>query len=131
LSRGKFWAITDDKAAAAMWRYLRAAMEGAARRNLELLAEALVSGAVDPEFAPDEFKRQADRLDGVSRKEIIVLAAFLRTNTLPAADGEAALVTRFKATIARASESGLFESEEDVESWSALIDQIQNCYRYS
>jgi hypothetical protein len=119
LSRGKYWAITEDKAAAAMWRYLRAATEGAARRNLDLLAEALVSGAVDPEFAPDEFKRQADRLESVNRKEIVVLAAYLRVNVMPAAPGEAALVTRHKAAVARAMDSGLFTHEEDVETCSS------------
>jgi len=49
-------------------------MEGAAPQNLDLLAEALISGAVDPEFAPDEGKRHAGRLNGLNRKEIIVLA---------------------------------------------------------
>lgn len=115
LSRGKYWAITDDKAAAAMWRYMRAAMEGAARRNLDLLAEAFVSGAVEPEFAPDEFKRQADRLEGVNRKEIIVLAAFLSSNSLPAVEGETVLVTRYKSAVLRAMESGLFEGDEEID----------------
>lgn len=115
LSRGKYWAITDDKAAAAMWRYLRAAMEGAARRNLDLLAEALVNGAVDPEFAPDEFKRQADRLETLDRKEVIVLAAFLHVNSLPAVQNEVALVSRYRAAVLRAIESNLLVDEEEVD----------------
>jgi len=121
LERGKPWAIADDKAAAAMWRYLRAAREGTARRNLDLIAEALIGGATDPEFAPDEFKRQADRLEGVNQREILVLAAFLHA-VLHTPESERNLfVDQHEAAVKRAMETGLFHSEEEVDTWMASL----------
>jgi hypothetical protein len=55
LSKGKHWAITEDQAAAALFAYMRAAEEGAARVNLEMIAEAFANSAQEPSFAPDEF----------------------------------------------------------------------------
>jgi hypothetical protein len=78
LQRGKLWAISDDDAAAALWTYLRAAQEGAARRNLEMMAEALATAAAEPSFYPNEFRRQASVLADLSREEVYVLAAFIR-----------------------------------------------------
>jgi hypothetical protein len=115
LKAGKPWAISEDKAAAAMWRYMRATTEGAALRNLELLADALVNGAVDPEFAPDEFKRQADRLEGLDRDEILALAAFIRSRHLEADENGTAIVVRYKAAVADLIARGHFADEDAVD----------------
>lgn len=74
IARGKPWRITDDKAAAAMLTYRRAVEEGVAQLNLEMLARVLVTGAQEPEFAPDEFRRQAEMIANLSVDEITVLA---------------------------------------------------------
>ena len=87
LKKGKSWTISDDDAAAALWTYLRAAQEGAARRNLEMMAEALTSAAEEPSFYPDEFRRQARLLSDLSREEIYILAAFIRAKRPFPADG--------------------------------------------
>jgi hypothetical protein len=78
--KGKPWAIQDDDAAAAMFAYLRAVQEGAAKANLRMIAEALFNAAQEPTFAPDEFRRHADALAALSRDEILLLAAFIRAN---------------------------------------------------
>jgi hypothetical protein len=80
LRNGKHWAITDDQAVAALFAYARAASEGAARVNLRMIAEALANSAQEPSFAPDEFRRHADSLAGLSRDEILLLASFIRAN---------------------------------------------------
>jgi predicted TPR repeat methyltransferase len=78
LAKGKHWAITDDKAAAAMWAYQRAAREGAARLNLELMAEALVTGAAERSFVPNTFRHHAEALASLSREEAVLLACMMR-----------------------------------------------------
>jgi len=80
LQKGKLGAIADDDAAAAMFTYLRAAQEGAARINLRMMAEAFVNASREPTFAPDEFRRQSIALASLSRDEVLLLAAFLRAN---------------------------------------------------
>jgi hypothetical protein len=79
LEKGKHWAITDDDAAAAIFSYLRAAQEGAARVNLRMMAEALFNAAQESTFEPVEFRRHASALASLSRDEVLLLAAFLHT----------------------------------------------------
>ena len=114
LAAGKYWAISDDKAAAALWRYMRAAQEGSARRNLELLAEALVTGAADAAFAPDEFKRLANRLDDLSREEVLVLAAFVKARASPVPEGEDAGSVFHRSAVAAALAFGVFKDRDAV-----------------
>lgn len=121
IARGRPWAVHEDAAAAALWRYMRAATEGTARLNLELLADALVNGVAEPTFAPDEFKQQADRLESLTREEIFVVAAMLRVRNVPAADGEAAHVTRYNAAIQEALGMGVFQDQGDVTACMASL----------
>lgn len=78
LKAGKWWVITEDQGAAALFAYLRAAEEGAARRNLELIAEVLTNGATDPEFDTNEFRRHARHLAELSREEAIALGVMMK-----------------------------------------------------
>jgi len=78
MAAGRPWAITEDQGAAALFTYLRAAEEGVARRNLDLMAQALASMAPEPTFAPDEFRRHARVLADLSFDEIKVLASVMR-----------------------------------------------------
>lgn len=80
VAKGKPWVITDDEATAALFAYFNAAREGAARINLQMIAEALAAGASEPTFAPDTFRRHAGDLASLSRDEVLVLAAFHRAN---------------------------------------------------
>ncbi|HXQ10713.1 MAG TPA: hypothetical protein VN805_06900 [Caulobacteraceae bacterium] len=77
-AKGRPWLVTEEAAAGALFAYFRAAAEGVARRNLDLMAEALSSLAAEPAFAPDEFRRQALRIADLTYEEIVLLAAFLR-----------------------------------------------------
>ena len=103
LERGKLWAITDDKAAAAIFVYLRAARDGAARINLRMMAEALINAAQEPTFAPDEFRRQADALASLSRDEVLLLAAFLRAHRHAAEQRRDAVDSKKSADLAWAA----------------------------
>jgi len=80
MARGKVYRITDDKAAAALFAYMRAAEEGAARLNLEMIAEAFANSAQEATFAPDEFRRHTRMLADLSREEIVVIAALIKAN---------------------------------------------------
>lgn len=82
LAKGQYWAITDDQAAAALFTYLRAAEEGAARRNLELIAEVLANAAIEPDFDPNEFRRHARHLAELSRAEAIALGVMMKAQEL-------------------------------------------------
>lgn len=82
LKAGKWWVITEDQGAAALFAYLRAAEEGAARRNLELIAEVLVNGGADPDFDTNEFRRHARHLAELSREEAIALGIMMKADEL-------------------------------------------------
>lgn len=118
VSKGKTWAISDDKAAAAIWRYQRAMMEGAARRNLELLAEALVNFAADPEFVPNDFLRHADALASLSREEVLVVASFMRARRL--LGDQASVPQLWEEAIAAGKRYG-FRDEADFEAHAAPL----------
>lgn len=77
LRRGNYWAVAQDQVFATILRFERAAVEGAARINLELLADAASKTLSEPTFAPNEFLRHADALASLSREEVLVLQAVL------------------------------------------------------
>ncbi len=78
MRKGRPWRLTEKAGAAALFSYLRAAQEGVASRNLELLAEALVRSAEEATFAPDEFRRHSTRIADLSREEILITAELIR-----------------------------------------------------
>jgi hypothetical protein len=82
LSKGKHWAITEDQAAAALFAYMRAAEEGAARVNLEMIAEAFANSAQEPSFAPDEFRHRVRMLASLSREEVNIIAQLIKATRL-------------------------------------------------
>lgn len=67
-----------DDSAAILYRYLRAAEEGAARLNLRLLAAVFSGQARERSIAPDEFLYFADMLASLRRDEVILLGTLLR-----------------------------------------------------
>ena len=74
LERGQTWAWTEDESAAALFGYFRAAQEGAARINLELMADAFANGATDATLSSDVFRRHSQMLASLSRDEVLFLA---------------------------------------------------------
>jgi hypothetical protein len=86
MARGKPWLISENDAAAALLSILRAAEEGVARRNLDLMAEALANQAAEEVFHPDVFRSQAAMLADLSVEEIFILAAFIRVRQREAAE---------------------------------------------
>jgi hypothetical protein len=64
---------SSDDAAGVVIRFLRAALEGAARRNLKLLAQAIVGKLKVGKLTADEFLWHADILASLSREEILVI----------------------------------------------------------
>ncbi|MGU3495408.1 hypothetical protein ACLBXM_15300 [Xanthobacteraceae bacterium A53D] len=69
---------TQDEASAILWRYLRAAEEGAAHLNLRIMA-SIMSGRPDaPPIYASEFLRWSDLITSLSRQEIVLLATLHR-----------------------------------------------------
>lgn len=75
LSKGKanISDIPGEEAAAILFRYMRAAEEGAARTNLKLLADVAIGQDAKPGFYANEFLYWAEILASLRREEIIVL----------------------------------------------------------
>ena len=70
-----------DPAVAMMLRYQRAALEGAARLNLRLLARVFAGVGQNRPMVADEFQSWADTLEGLRRSEIIAIAEVHRYTT--------------------------------------------------
>lgn len=62
-----------DEVAAMFYRYIRAAQEGVARLNLQLMAQVICSLTAQRPIYPSRFLRYADLLASLSREEIIAL----------------------------------------------------------
>lgn len=66
-------AAQQDDAIAAIYRYVIAARDGAARRNLRLLARAMVGLCQRHRLFADDFNEYAEALSRLTRNEIIVV----------------------------------------------------------
>lgn len=67
-----------ESGVAMVLRYLRAAEEGAARRNLRLMARVMSGMAESDGLYADEFLRWADIIASLSREEIVVATTLLQ-----------------------------------------------------
>lgn len=67
-----------DEVTAVLLRYNRAALEGAARLNLRLMAKVIAGEAQHRTLYAHEFLRYADTLAGLQREEIILLGTLHR-----------------------------------------------------
>jgi len=63
-----------EEGVAIIYRYARAAQEGAARLNLRLLAQAVAGRAYQGNLKADEFLYYADMISSLRREEIFLLA---------------------------------------------------------
>ncbi len=59
-----------------LYRYALAVRDGTARRNLRLLAKAMVSLAKRDRLFSDEFNKYADVLSRMTRDQILVLGRY-------------------------------------------------------
>jgi hypothetical protein len=71
-------AANEDEALAVIYRYLLAARDGVARRNLRLLARVIVGLAARDRLFADEFNKYAESLSRLSRDEILVIGRLHR-----------------------------------------------------
>lgn len=81
ISRGSkrpMQAASEEEGAAIVYRYLRAAQEGAARLNLRLMAQAMVGTVSDAPMMADEFLYYAELLAPLRRDELILLGQMCR-----------------------------------------------------
>lgn len=70
--------IPESDAAAMVFRYMRAAEEGAARRNLRLLAQIAVNLEPKEEFYGNEFLRWSAVIESLNRQELNILGVMHR-----------------------------------------------------
>jgi hypothetical protein len=63
-----------DEGVAIVYRYFRAAQEGAARLNLRLMAQTVAGQARLESLSADEFLRDADMIASLRREEVFLLA---------------------------------------------------------
>lgn len=75
-------------AAAILYRYQRAAEEGAAKLNLRLLAAVFAGQATQKSIAADDFLYLADILAPLKREEVILLGTMLRMHAEDGDQGE-------------------------------------------
>jgi hypothetical protein len=70
--------IEHDELAAVLFRYVRAAQEGAARLNLRLMAKVVAGQVSRSNLVADEFLYYADILSSLRREEVILLGTMHR-----------------------------------------------------
>ena len=97
-------AASEDDAVAVVYRYYLAARDGAARRNLRLLAKAIVGLAQRDRLYSDEFCKHADVLSGLSRDQIFVAGRFYHLRQVQLAETTG--------------------SREGPDAWSALKEEL-------
>lgn len=68
----------QDDALAVIYRYLRAAREGAARLNLKLMARVIAGQIERGNLVADEFLYYADMLAALRREELVLLATLYK-----------------------------------------------------
>lgn len=72
-----------EEVVAILYRFLRSAQEGAARRNLRLLAQVIAGQAKRAAISADEFLYYANLLEPLRRDEIVFFGTLIRHWTSP------------------------------------------------
>jgi hypothetical protein len=85
-------AADRDEAAAMVFDYAEAARQGAARRNLRLLAQIMAGALVTPPIYASEFLRWSRMLADLTREELIVLAEWYAAFQHPTAKNNLASI---------------------------------------
>ena len=109
-----------DESVSILYRYWRAAQEGAGRVNLRLLASVYAGQVRDRSIVADDFLYYADLLASLRRDEIILLGTLLRCSTnadgTPRVGHEPMNETRVEMV------PGVFETHED---YNAALSALQ------
>lgn len=79
-------AAARDEVAAMFVKFYQAMAQGAAFRNLRIIAKILAHKAADPKERTDDFIMWADAIGGMTRDECIVLATLLRIGKIQSRD---------------------------------------------
>lgn len=122
MAAGRPWLISDHDRAGAFLIYARAAAEGTARRNLDLMAQALCTLASDRAFVPDEYRRHALKLADLTYEEIVLLAAFLRAPPLD--EGQADHSHAWNFACGELMGTPCFPSLEELVQWATSLQRF-------
>jgi hypothetical protein len=113
LKKGNLEILDDEKAATFIpmaYKFFEAAKEGEYEHNLQILAEFLVNELKQEEPDPSAFKRMARRIEGLSKKELKVIA----------------LISVTDSTITRISTDAPAQSTRNFISASQLVNHPNN-----
>jgi len=112
-----------EESVAILYRYARAAQEGAARLNLRLLAAVYAGQVHTRTIVADDFLYYADMLASLRRDEVVLLGTLLRMSST--SDGAGGMVDpqRLQALAIGALVPDLFESASDYLAAAAALQR--------
>ncbi|NBB17565.1 hypothetical protein GVN21_19560 [Caulobacter sp. SLTY] len=82
MSKGRPWAIADDRAAAMALQINRAYQEGVAKLNVRLMAQFMFAEAAEPSLTGAVHRRNAEHLASLSLEEMVMCAKFVALERL-------------------------------------------------
>jgi hypothetical protein len=126
ISRGdiRFSETDAEESVAIVYRYLRAAQEGAARVNLRLIAQVLCGQARLGLIKADEFLYYADLLTPLRRDEILLTGCILRYWDA-AIEQEGAPLERMRTATVKSRDALIPEVFEDSAEFGAVADGMR------
>ena len=126
ISRGdiRFSETDAEESVAIVYRYLRAAQEGAARVNLRLLAEVFCGQARSGLIRADEFLYYADVLTPLRRDEILLTGCILR-NWSEAIEQKDDPIERMRVATVRSQSALIPDVFEDHAEFRAVADGMR------
>lgn len=78
MARGRPWAFRDDEVASLVFDFLKAAENGAAARNLDMMAELIARGVTEPGLTEETLRHLMKIVAELSYDELRALAALIR-----------------------------------------------------
>jgi hypothetical protein len=114
-----------EESVAIVYRYLRAAQEGAARVNLRLLSQAMCGQASAGVLKADEFLYYADLFTSLRRDEVLLLGAVLRFWDAPHYESNIDRSERMRGTTACAQRELVPDVFADADEFSAVADGLR------
>lgn len=115
-----------EEAVATVYRYQRAASEGAARVNLRLMAQAIAGKAQRSALSASKFLHDADAIASLRREEILLLAAMHRIYDMDfeTPGGEKKVKTGATAALHKELIPNVFRTEEELNAVAAGLMRI-------
>ena len=78
MAQGAPWAFREHEAASLIFDFLRAAEDGTAKRNLDIMADLIANGLGEEGLTEDAIRHLMKTIASLSYDELRVLAAFVR-----------------------------------------------------